>query len=413
MNLEDKNRRDDFPQLKSTVHGRPLVYFDNAASTLKVKSVIEEIRSHYALHASNVHRGIHYFSEKATEAYEKTREYVKNFIGANHRHEIIFTKGTTESINLVAASFGGKYFKKGDHILLSTMEHHSNIVPWQMIAEKTGAKVVEIPVTDAGEIDLFAYKNLLTEKVKMVSACLISNTLGTINPITDMISMAHKVGAKFLVDSAQAMAHISVDVQKIHCDFLAFSSHKMFGPTGLGVLYGREELLEGMPPYQGGGNMIHTVDFAGTTYNDLPHKFEAGTPPIAEVIAFKKALEYIDGIKLLHIETREQELLCYATKKMKSIERVKIIGNAGKKSAIISFVIEGIHPHDIAALLDQQGIAIRSGHHCTAPLMKRMNITSTARMSLCFYNTKEEVNQFITALGKSREILRGDINERK
>ena len=410
MQLEDKNLRTDFPQLKSMVHGRPLVYFDNAATTLKVKSVIEEIQSHYAFNVSNVHRGIHYFSEKATEDYEKTREHVKNFIGANHVHEIIFTKGTTESINLVAASFGEKYLKKGDHILVSTMEHHSNIVPWQMAAEKTGAKVVEIPITDDGEIDMSAYKNLLTEKVKIVAVCLISNTLGTINPIAKMISMAHNIEAKFLVDAAQATAHIPVNVQEIDCDFLAFSSHKMFGPTGVGVLYGREELLEDIPPYQGGGNMIHTVSFDGTTYNDLPHKFEAGTPPIAEVIAFKKALEYIDGIELLNIESREQELLMFATEKMKTMNHIRILGNADKKSAIISFIMEGTHPHDLAALLDRQGIAIRSGHHCTAPLMKRMNLTSTARISLCFYNTKEEISQCIEALEKSRDILLGENN---
>ena len=403
-------RREDFPQLQSTVYGRPLIYFDNAATTLKTKSVIAELNSQYSFKASNVHRGIHYFSERATESYENTREHIKHFIGAEHSHEILFTKGTTESINLVASSFGEKYLKEGDHILVSHMEHHSNIVPWQIIAQKTGSHVIQIPITDTGEIDLASYQTLLTEKVKIVTVCLISNTLGTINPITEMAREAHDVGAILLVDAAQAMAHQAVSVGKLGCDFLAFSSHKMFGPTGVGVLYGKEAILERMPPYQGGGNMIHTVSFSGTTYNDLPHKFEAGTPAIAEVIAFKKALQYIEDVGLTQIEQREQELLHYAQAKLKTWESIKILGNARTKSAIISFLIQGTHPHDLAGLLDRQGIAIRSGHHCTAPLMERMGVTATARASFCFYNTKEEIDKFILALEKSAEILLGEEN---
>ena len=400
--------RKDFPQLQITVHGKPLIYFDNAATTLRVQSVIDEMHSQYCSKASNVHRGIHYLSETATMAYEETREHIKRFINARHAHEIILTKGTTESINLVATSFGGKYLKKGDHILVSTMEHHSNIVPWQMVAERMGAQVIEIPITDTGDIDLQAYEKLLIDKVKIVAICSVSNTLGTINPISKMASAAHKIGAVLLLDGAQAMAHRSVDVRQLDCDFLAFSSHKMFGPTGVGVLYGREDLLNKMPPYQGGGSMIKNVSFTGTAYNDLPHKFEAGTPAMAEVIAFKKALEYIDHIGLTRIEQEEQKLLEYALNKIQQRELANILGKPRDRSAIIPFLIQGTHPHDLAALLDRQGMAIRSGHHCTMPLMKRMGTTSTARASFCFYNTREEIDQFTTALEKSRDILLGE-----
>jgi cysteine desulfurase / selenocysteine lyase len=392
--------RKDFPILSRQVNNHDLVYLDNAASTMKCKPVIDALNNHYTKESSNIHRGVHYLSERGTELYEVTRNTIKEFINAKELCEIIFTKGTTESINLVANSFGRKFFSKGDQILISTMEHHSNIVPWHLIAELTGAKVIEIPITDAGEIDQEAYSSLLNKNVKMVAMAHISNSLGTINPIKKLIKQAHNHGAKFLVDAAQSIAHEIVDVQELDCDFLAFSSHKIFGPTGVGILYGKEELLNSMPPYQGGGDMIDVVTMDKTTYNDLPHKFEAGTPHIAGVIALNESINYVKSIGLLNIKNYEKEILDFATEEITKIEGIKIIGTAKNKASVLSFIMKDVHPHDIGTLLDKQGIAIRTGHHCTQPLMKRMGITATARASFSFYNTKEEVEKLINGLRK-------------
>jgi len=347
MSFDIDKIRKDFPELERTVHGKPLIYLDNAASTLKCKPVIDALNLHYSLEAANIHRGVHYLSEAGTMKYEETRKSIQNFINAKNDFEVIFTKGTTESINLVAQSYGREFLNEGDIILLTTLEHHSNIVPWQMIANEKGAKVVEVPINDLGEIDLVAYKNLLTDKVKIVATNHISNSLGTINPIKEMISLAHDVGAVFLVDAAQSIAHEIVDVVDLDCDFLAFSSHKMFGPTGVGVLYGKEELLNKMPPYQGGGDMIDVVSFEKTTYNDLPHKFEAGTPHIAGVIALKEAITYIESIGIDAIKSYENKLLSYATEQIQNIEGLRIIGTSASKASVLSFVMEGAHPHDI------------------------------------------------------------------
>ena len=397
--------RSDFPALDQKVNGKDLIYFDNAASTLKAKPVIEALDHHYQKDTANVHRGLHFLSEKGTRQFEETRECVHKFLGSESSREIIFTKGTTESINLVAQCYGEVFLEKGDEILLSTLEHHSNIVPWQIAAEKKGAVIKEIPINEKGEILLEEYKKLLNPKTKIVSVTHTSNALGTINPIEDMIPMAHKVGAKFMVDAAQAVAHKPLDVKKLNCDFLAFSSHKIFGPTGVGVLYGKEEILNKMPPYQGGGEMIDRVTFKKTTFNDLPFKFEAGTPHIAGVIALKSAIEYVQEIGLENISAYEEELLNYATEKIKNIEGLKIIGTSDKKASVISFVLEGIHPQDIGTILDKQGIAIRTGHHCTQPLMDFFNISGTARASFCFYNTKQEIDEFINGLHKVKEFF--------
>lgn len=405
MSLDPKKIREDFPELAIKVHGKDLVYLDNAASTLKCAPVIKEINKHYSLEAANIHRGVHFLSEQGTRKFEETRLAVQKFINAKHDHEIIFTKGTTDSINLVADCLARGILKAGDEILISTMEHHSNIVPWQMACERVGAKVVEIPVNDSGEIKLDEYRKLLSDKTRLVACAHISNALGTINPIKKMIELAHAHGALFLVDAAQSAAHMKINVEALNCDFMAFSSHKMFGPTGVGVLYGKEEILNKLPPYQGGGDMIDVVSFEKTTYNTLPHKFEAGTPHIAGVIAFKAAIDYITGLGIDNIYNYEHELLTYATEKISAIEGVRIVGTAKDKSAVISFVMDGAHPHDIGTLLDRQGIAVRTGHHCTQPLMKRMGVPATARASFTIYNTKEEVDALVAAIIKTKDFL--------
>lgn len=397
--------REDFPQLKTTVNGKPLVYLDNAATTLKPKVVIDQMTKHLSQDVANVHRGIHTLSEMGTRQFEETRIAVQNFINAPQVHEVIYTKGTTDAINLLANSFGERFLKAGDEILLSQMEHHSNIVPWQMIAEKKGAKVVVIPVNDKGDIVLEEYKKLLNPKVKMVSVVHTSNTLGTTNPVKEMIKLAHAVGAKVAIDGAQSIAHQKVDVQDLDCDFLVFSAHKIYGPNGLGILYGKEELLNEMPPYQGGGAMISEVTFEKTTYNILPNKFEAGTPAIAEVIAFKAAIDYVQKLGMDNIYNYEHELLAYATSELKKIQGIRFIGESETKSGVLSFVLEGVHPHDLGTLLDKQGVAIRTGHHCTQPLMKRFGITACARASFTFYNTKADVDALITAINKAKEFL--------
>ena len=397
--------REDFPQLKTTVNGKPLVYLDNAATTLKPKVVIDQMTKHLSQDVANVHRGIHTLSEMGTRQFEETRIAVQNFINAPQVHEVIYTKGTTDAINLLANSFGERFLKAGDEILLSQMEHHSNIVPWQMIAEKKGAKVVVIPVNDKGDIVLEEYKKLLNPKVKMVSVVHTSNTLGTTNPVKEMIKLAHAVGAKVAIDGAQSIAHQKVDVQDLDCDFLVFSAHKIYGPNGLGILYGREELLNEMPPYQGGGAMISEVTFEKTTYNILPNKFEAGTPAIAEVIAFKAAIDYVQKLGMDNIYNYEHELLAYATSELKKIQGIRLIGESETKSGVLSFVLEGVHPHDLGTLLDKQGVAIRTGHHCTQPLMKRFGITACARASFTFYNTKADVDALVAAINKAKEFL--------
>lgn len=401
-----EKKRSDFPALDQQVHGHPLVYLDNAATTLKPHAVIDALTKHYSKETANVHRGIHYLSSQGTLKYEASRKALQQFINAPLEHEVIFTGGTTDGINLVASSWSEVYLKESDEILISTMEHHSNIVPWQIAAEKYGAKVVEIPVTDEGEIDKVAYAKLLqSKKVKMVAMAHISNTLGTINPIQEFVRMAHEVGAHFLVDAAQSVSHMPVDVQELDCDFLAFGAHKMFGPTGVGVLFGKEELLKEMPPYRSGGAMIKEVTLEKTTYNEPPEKFEAGTPHIAGVNSFKAAVDYINSIGFEAIMKRETELLDYATKRIKEISGITIIGEAKQKASVLSFKLEGAHPHDIGMILDEQGVAIRTGHHCTQPLMKRFGVPATARASFSFYNNFEDIDRFIEALKKAKELL--------
>jgi len=397
--------RNDFPQLKTTVNDKPLIYLDNAATTLKPQAVIDHMTKHLSFDVANVHRGIHTLSEMGTRAFEETRIAVQKLINARHDYEVIYTKGTTDAINLVANSFGEKYLKAGDEIILSEMEHHSNIVPWQMVAEKIGAKIKVLSITEDGEISLEEYKNLLSSKTKIVSIVHSSNTLGTINPVKEMAKMAHAVGAKICIDAAQSIAHMKVDVQDLDCDFLVFSAHKMYGPNGLGFLYGKEELLNEMPPYQGGGSMISIVSFEKTTYHNLPNKFEAGTPAIAEVIAFKSAIEYVEKIGLDNIAAHEHELLEYAVSEMKKIGGIRFIGTAKHKAGVIAFVIEGVHPQDLGTILDKQGVAIRTGHHCCQPLHRRYNISATARASFSVYNTFQDVDVFIAALKKAKDFL--------
>lgn len=403
--MEENSFRKDFPALNQKIHGKDLIYLDSAASALKARPVIDALHQHYEKETANVHRGVHFLSEQGTRKYEESRQAVKNFINATHEHEVIFTKGTTDSLNLVAYSFGEQFIEAGDEILVSTMEHHSNIVPWQIMAQRRGAKVVEVPINDDGTINIEEYKKLLTPKVKLVSICHISNTLGTINPIKEMVSLAHDIGAKFCVDAAQSAPHIKIDVQDLDCDFLAFSGHKIYGPTGVGILFGKEELLNKMPPYQGGGAMISKVSFEGTSFNHLPEKFEAGTPAIAEVIALKDAILYIENIGWDKIAKTEHELLNYATEKLLEIDGLKIIGTAKEKTSVISFVIDGVHPHDLGTLLDQQGIAVRTGHHCTQPLMERFNVNATIRASFSIYNNKTDVDALISGIDKSLKLL--------
>lgn len=405
MEWDIKKIREDFPALHQKVHGKDLVYFDNAATSLKCLPVIERLTKYYSLETANVHRGIHFLSEQGTMHFDGTRKRVQEFLGAKHEHEILFTKGTTEGLNLIAQSYGGEFLQEGDEILLTTMEHHSNIVPWQLVAERVGAKVVEAPITNEGEIELEAFQEKLSSKTKIVSFAHVSNTLGTINPVEKITKMAHNAGAIVVLDAAQSVPHMKVDVQDLGVDFLVFSSHKVFGPGAVGIVYGREKWLEQMPPYQGGGAMIDQVTFSKTTYNELPHKFEAGTPAIAEVIAFKPALDYVDRLGLDRIYQEEAKLLDYATGKLKEIEGIRILGEAKEKASVLSFTLAGTHPHDLGTLLDQQGIAIRTGHHCTQPLLKRMGETSCARASFAFYNTFDEVDRFIQGLVKAQEML--------
>ncbi|MBI3602646.1 MAG: cysteine desulfurase [Candidatus Omnitrophica bacterium] len=397
--------RVDFPNLNISVHGKPLVYLDNAATTLKPRCVIDAINAYYVTGVANVHRGVHYLSEQATAAFEYSRQVVRQFLHARRVQEIIFTKGCTESLNLVAQAYGRQFLKSGDEIIISHMEHHSNIVPWQMLCQQVGCVLKVIPINDQGEIIIEEYLKLLSDKTKLVSLVWVSNSLGTVNPVKTMVEAAHKKGAVVVIDAAQAVTHTPINVQDLDCDFLVFSGHKIFGPTGVGVLYGKEKWLEAMPPYQGGGDMIKTVTFAQTTYNTLPYKFEAGTPPIAEVIGLRSALEYLQTISWEGMRQHKQELLNYGTKILLSIDGVRIIGTAKDKTSIVSFVVEGIHPHDLGTLVDREGVAVRTGHHCTQPVMQRFGVPATARVSLAFYNTKEEINILSQAVKKTQVVF--------
>jgi cysteine desulfurase/selenocysteine lyase len=396
--------RAQFPLLHQKVNGENLVYFDNGASTQKPQVVIDTIAQYYSNDNANIHRGVHYLSQKATDKFEETRDTVQAFINANKSCEIIFTKGTTDSINLVANGYRSM-LNKGDDIIISEMEHHSNIVPWQMCCEVSGATLKVIPILDNGDLDMDAFENLLSEKTKLVAVTHISNALGTINPVEKLIALTHKVGAKILIDGAQATPHTLVDVQGLDVDFYCFSAHKMYGPTGVGVLYGKEALLNELPPYQGGGEMIKEVSFEKTTYADLPHKFEAGTPNIAGVIAFKAAMDFITDLGISTIAKHEDTLVQYATKQLLTISGMQFIGEAKKRAALVSFNIEGLHPYDIGVLLDKMGIAIRTGHHCAQPIMEHYKVSGTARMSFAIYNTKEEIDSCITAIKKAQTML--------
>jgi cysteine desulfurase/selenocysteine lyase len=403
--LDINKIRADFPILDQKINGKKLVYFDNAATTQKPAAVIDAISGYYKGYNANIHRGIHHLAEKATTAFELSRKTIKDFLNAESTEEIIFTYGTTDGINLIAQTYGRSFLSKGDEIVISTMEHHSNIVPWQMLCEEKGCILKVIPITDDGELIFEEFKALLSEKTKLVSVVFASNALGTVNPIEEIIRESHEVGAVVVVDAAQAVAHIDIDVQALDVDFLCFSAHKLYGPTGMGALYGKKALLNKMPPWRGGGEMIKEVSFEKTTYNELPYKFEAGTPNIADVIGITTAIEYINTLGKKNIADYESELLAYATEGLEAIPGLKIIGKAKNKVSVLSFVMEGIHPQDVGVLLDQQAIAIRTGHHCTQPLMQRFGILGTSRASFAVYNTKEEINRLVTGIEKVKRLL--------
>ena len=410
--MDDSNKaameqfRDDFPMLKTVIEGRPLVYLDSGATAHKPNCVIDAEADFYRHKYGTVHRAVYQLAQHSTAAYHAVRERSAEFLNAASPYEIVFTRGTTESINLVASCYGRKFLKAGDEVVVTEIEHHANIVSWQMICEETGAKLRVVPVDDDGEIDLEAYGKLLGDKTKVVAITHISNAIGTVVPVKEMCRQAKEHGAVTLVDGAQAVPHLQVDVQDIGCDFYVFSGHKIYGPTGVGVLYGKKEQLEAMPPYQGGGDMIETVTFEKTTYNRAPLKFEAGTPMIAQVVGLGVALDYIDGIGLDRIAAYEHQLLVYATEKLKALDGVRIIGNAKRKGAIISFVVDGIHPLDLGSFLDIKGIAVRTGHHCAQPTMQRYGVTATTRASFALYNTLEEVDCFVKAVADGIETLR-------
>ncbi len=397
--------REDFPILSRKVHGQPLVYLDNAATAQKPQVVIDAIKQHYASNNANIHRGVHLLSQSATEAYEASRRTVQRFLHAADPSEIVFVRGATEAINLVAQSYGRKHIGAGDEIILSEMEHHSNIVPWQMLCEEKGARLRIAPINDDGELILDQFEKLLNSRTKFVSMIHVSNALGTVNPIGKLVEMAHGWNVPILVDGSQAVVHGKVDVRALDCDFYVFSGHKLYGPTGIGVLYGKHELLDAMPPYQGGGDMIRSVTFAKTTYNDLPYKFEAGTPHVAGAVGLGSAIDYVNAIGLEEIAAHEDELLFYGTEALQSVPGLRLIGTAKEKASVLSFVMEGIHPHDIGTILDRQGIAIRTGHHCTQPLMQRLGIPATARASLAVYNTRAEIDALVTGIYKVKEVF--------
>ncbi len=396
--------RELFPALRQQVYGKQLIYFDNGATSQKPQVVLDTLQKYYALENANIHRGVHYLSQQATTAYEQARRTIQTYIGAKSPDEIIFTKGTTDAINLVAFSFG-ELLKAGDEILITAMEHHSNIVPWQLLCERKGCVLKVVPITKKGELDLDAFDTLLNERTKLLAITHISNTLGTINPVQDLIQKAHRAGAKVLLDGAQSIQHLQIDVKQLDCDFYCFSGHKVFGPTGIGILYGKEEILEKMPPYQGGGDMIAKVTFERTTYNSLPLKFEAGTPHIAGAIGLGSAIEFLNSLDLEAAAAHELELTKYAQGILDTFEGLHIIGEAKNKTSVVSFTIDNMHPFDLGTLLDKQGIAVRTGHHCTQPLMDFFQIPGTVRASFAFYNTKEEIDTFVAALERSMQIL--------
>ncbi len=405
MSLDVNKIRADFPILQRKVYGKPLVYLDNAATTQKPQAVLDTLNKYYTSYNSNIHRGVHALSQEATENFNYARAKVMHFINAVHSKEIIFVRGATEGINLVAQTFGRQNINEGDEIIISEMEHHSNIVPWKMLADERGAKLKVIPVTDEGELNLAKYKKLFSERTKIVAVSHVSNVLGTVNPVEEIVEIAHEHGVPVLLDGAQAAPHIKVDVQKIDCDFYVFSGHKVYGPTGIGVLYGKMDLLDKMPPYQGGGDMICTVTFKKIKYRPLPSKFEAGTPNIAGSIALKAALDYVDKVGIENIQKHEEALLKYATTEILKIPGVKILGTAKNKVGVLAFTVKGVHPHDIGTILDQEGIAIRTGYHCAQPLGDRFNVPATARASFAMYNTLDEVKHFIVATKKAVELL--------
>lgn len=403
--LDIERIRADFPILRQQAHGHPLVYLDNAATSQKPKAVIDAIVRYYERDNANIHRGVHYLSQQATEEFEAARKAVQLFLHAARPSEIIFLRGATEAINLVAQTYGRVHVGAGDEVLITAMEHHSNIVPWQMLCEEKGAKLRVAPINDNGELILEEFERLLGPRTKIVAVGHVSNALGTINPIAKIIKMAHAKNIPVLVDGAQAVPHISVNVQELDCDFYVFSSHKLYGPTGIGILYGKQALLEAMPPYQGGGDMISSVTFEKTIYNKVPHKFEAGTPDMSGAVGLRAAIEYLNNLGMENIAAHEHELLDYATQKVSAIPGVRIIGTAKEKAGVLSFVIEGIHPHDIGTILDQEGIAIRTGHHCAQPVMERFGIDATARASFALYNTKEEIDALVQGIKKVEEVF--------
>jgi len=397
--------REDFPILKETVNGKPLVYLDNAATSQKPQAVIDALVSYYMTENSNVHRGVHTLSQKATDAYEGAREKVRQFINAEYDKEIIFVRGTTEGINLVAQTYGRTHVGPGDEIIVTAMEHHSNIVPWQILCEEKGAFLKVVPINDEGELLLDEYENLLSPRTKLVSIVHQSNALGTINPVEQVIELAHSRGIPVLLDGAQAVAHVPIDVTTLGCDFYAFSGHKLYGPTGVGVLYGRAELLDAMPPYQGGGEMIRSVSFEKTLYNVIPNKFEAGTQNIAGSVGLGAAIDYVNGVGMSNIAAYENELLAYGTERLSEIGPVRLIGTARHKGSILSFVMENAHPHDVGTILDAEGIAVRTGHHCAQPLMDRYGVPATVRASLAFYNTREEIDTLVKGIDRVIEVF--------
>ena len=397
--------RADFPALHEEVNGQPLVYLDNAATAQKPRAVLDAISNYYERDNANVHRGVHTLSQRATDAYEGARERIARFLGASSSREIIFTKGTTDAINLVASSFGGSKLGPGDEVLISEMEHHANIVPWQLLCERIGAVLKVVPVSAEGDLIYEEFRLMLTERTKLVSLVHVSNSLGTINPVRQIIADAHSMGIPVMLDGAQAIPHGKVNVSDLDVDFYCFSSHKLFGPTGFGVLYGKASLLEDMPPYQGGGDMIEEVDFEGTTFNEIPHKFEAGTPHMAGAIATAAAIEYVEEVGFDFVAKQELELLAYATNKLKSIDGIRIIGEAKEKASVISFLVGSSHPYDVGTILDKMGIAVRTGHHCTQPLMKRFGVPGTVRASFAFYNTRAEVDRLAEALVRVSGML--------
>ncbi|MHC4223192.1 MAG: aminotransferase class V-fold PLP-dependent enzyme [Planctomycetota bacterium] len=398
--------REDFPLLHRTVNDRPLVYLDNAASAQKPRAVIEAVSRFYSEHSSNVHRGVHHLSMVATRDFEAARDKVRGFLNAASRREIIFTRGTTEAINLVAQSYARPRFGPGDEILLTHMEHHSNIVPWQLVCEQTGAALKVVPMTEEGTLEPGGFERLLSERTGLVAVGQVSNALGTVHPVAGMIEKAHALGVPVLLDGAQAVPHFRVDVQELNCDFYAFSGHKLFGPTGIGVLYGREELLDAMPPYQGGGDMIRSVSFQKTTFNELPQKFEAGTPSVAGAIGLGAAIDYLAALDWPAVEAHERDLLAYATRALGELSGIRLIGTAPEKVGVLSFILEGIHPHDIGTVLDQEGIAIRTGHHCAQPVMDFFGVPATARASFAFYNTRPEIDALVAGLKRTCELFR-------